>query len=67
MAQAGEYDPEERQRLALEVQRTALEKAYRFMPAAAVSLWAWWPHVKGLEPNFVGSEYSHWERVWIEE
>ena len=67
LAQAGEYEPEERQRLALEVQRTALEKAYRFMPAAAVSLWAWWPHVKGLEPNFVGSEYSHWERVWIEE
>ena len=67
LAQAGEYDPVERRRLALEVQRTALEKAYRFMPAAAVSLWAWWPHVKGLEPNFVGSEYSHWERVWIEE
>ena len=67
LAQAGEYDPEERQRLALEAQRTALERAYRFMPAAAVSLWAWWPHVKGLEPNFAGSEYSHWERVWIEE
>ena len=67
LAQAGEYDAEERQRLVLEVQRTALERAYRFMPAAAVSLWAWWPHVKGLEPNFVGSEYSHWERVWIEE
>ena len=67
LAQAGEYDPVERQRLVLEAQRTALEKAYRFMPAAAVSLWAWWPHVKGLEPNFVGSEYSHWERVWIEE
>ena len=34
LAQAGEYDPEERQRLVLEAQRTALEQAYRFMPAA---------------------------------
>ena len=66
IAQAGEYDPEERRRLVLEVQRIAMERAYRFMPAAAVSLWAWWPHVRGLEPNFAGSEYSHWERVWIE-
>ena len=66
LAQAGEYDPAERRRLVAEVQRHALDNAYRFMPAAAVSLWAWWPHVKGLEPNFVRSEYSHWARVWIE-
>ena len=67
LAQAGEYDAEERRRLVMEIQRHAMEQAYRFMPAAAVSLWAWWPHVRGLEPNFVGSEYSHWERVWMEE
>lgn len=66
LAQAGEYDPEKRRELVLEIQRMVMERAYRFMPAAAVSLWAWWPQVKGLEPNFVGSEYSHWERVWIE-
>ena len=67
LAQAGEYEPEERRRLVVEAQRLALENAYRFMPAAAVSLWAWWPNVKGLEPNFAGSEYSHWARVWLEE
>ena len=67
LAQAGEYDAEERRRLVMEIQRHVMEQAYRFMPAAAVSLWAWWPHVRGLEPNFVGSEYSHWERVWLEE
>ena len=66
LAQAGEYDPEERRRLVIEIQQHAMDNAYRFMPAAAISLWAWWPHVKGLEPNFVGSEYSHWQRVWIE-
>ena len=67
LAQAGEYEPEERRRLVVEAQRLALENAYRFMPAAAVSLWAWWPNVKGLVPNFAGSEYSHWARVWLEE
>ena len=67
LAQAGEYDPEERRRLVAEVQRLALGSAYRFMPAAAVSLWAWWPDVQGLEPNFAGSEYSHWSRVWLKE
>ena len=67
LAQAGEYDADARRRLVVEAQRLALENAYRFMPAATVSLWAWWPNVKGLDPNFVGSEYSHWERVWIGE
>ena len=67
LAQASEYDAAERRRIVIEAQRHAMEKAYRFAPAAAVSLWAWWPQVKGLEPNFVGSEYSHWERVWLDE
>ena len=67
LAQAGEYDQAERQRLVVEAQRRALDRAYRFMPAAAVSLWAWWPNVQGLEPNFAGSEYSHWARAWLRE
>lgn len=67
LAQAGEYDPAERQRLVLQAQRRALEQAYRFMPAAAVSMWAWWPQVQGLHPNFIGSEYSHWQQAWLSE
>ena len=67
LAQAGEYDADERRELVLEAQRLALDGAYRFMPAAAVSLWAWWPQVQGVQPNFAGSEYSHWERVWLDD
>ena len=67
LAQAGEYDSAKRRQLVLEVQRHALKNAYRFMPGASVSLWAWWPHVQGFDPNFAGAEYSHWERVWLEE
>ena len=67
LAQAGEYDSAKRRQLVIEVQRHALKNAYRFLPGASVSLWAWWPHVQGFEPNFAGTEYSHWERVWLKE
>ena len=67
LAQAGEYDSAKRRELVLEVQHLALKNAYRFLPGASVSLWAWWPHVQGFEPNFAGTEYSHWERVWLKE
>ena len=67
LAQAGEYDPSKRRQLVVEVQRHALKNAYRFLPGASVSLWAWWPHVQGFKPNFSGTEYSHWERVWLKE
>ena len=66
-AQAQEYDGDIRAELAREAQRLALERGYRFMPAAAISLWARWPRVAGFEPNFAGLEYSHWARVWIAE
>ena len=65
LAQAGEYDSAKRRQLVVDVQRHALKNAYRFMPGASVSLWAWWPQVQGFEPNFAGAEYSHWERVWL--
>lgn len=64
-AQAQEYDPNVRAQLVREVQHMALDQAYRFMPAAAVSLWAWWPEVQGFHPNFAGNEYSHWSKVWL--
>ena len=67
LAQAQEYDPIARQELVMDAQRIALENAYRFMPAATVSLWASWPQVQDFTPNFAASEYSHWSRVWIRE
>lgn len=67
LAQAGEYDSAKRRQLVAEVQHHALKNAYRFLPGASVSLWAWWPHVQGFAPNFAGTEYSHWERVWLKE
>ena len=65
-AQAQEYGAAARAALAREAQRLALDGGYRFMPAAAVSTWAWRRGVRGFHPNFAGSEYGHWGRVWLD-
>ena len=64
--QAGEYDPVLRAELVQLIQRRVFENAYRFMPATRISIWTWWPRVRNFHPNFAGSEYSHWSRVWVE-
>ena len=66
-AQAQEFDPAARKALVQDIQARAFEGAYRFMPAASVSIWTWWPRVRDFHPNFAGFEYSHWARVWLEE
>lgn len=65
-AQAQEFDPQRRKELVMDIQRHALENAYRAMPAAQVSIWARQPRVQNFYPNFAGFEYSHWARVWLE-
>ena len=54
LAQAGEYDSAKRRQLMLEAQRHALKNAYRFLPGASVSLWAWWPRVQGSSRTLRG-------------
>ncbi|MCI0440457.1 MAG: ABC transporter substrate-binding protein, partial [Chloroflexi bacterium] len=63
--QAQEFDAGRRGALIREIQRRAFEGAHRFMPAASAPIWAWWPRVQGFHPNFAGSEYAHWSRVWV--
>ncbi len=66
-AQAVELDPMARKELVLNIQRRALEGAYRFTPATGAAVWAWRPRVQNFHPNFAGFEYSHWANVWIDE
>ena len=65
-AQAQTFDEAERRELVREIQARALQGAYRHMPAASVSLWSWWPRVRGFHPNFAASEYAHWRLVWLQ-
>ena len=57
-AQAQEFDDARRGELARQIQARALEGAYRYMPAGSVSIWSWWPRVRGFHPNFAASEYA---------
>ena len=65
-AQAQTFDEAERRELVRDIQARALQGAYRYMPAASVSLWTWSPRVRGFHPNFAASEYAHWRLVWLE-
>lgn len=64
-SQAQEFDAAKRKELFLEVQRRAMVDSHRFLAAGGVSLWTWWPRVRGFYPNFAGFEYSHWSRVSV--
>ena len=66
-AQAQEFDDARRGELARQIQARALEGAYRYMPAGSVSIWSWWPRVRGFHPNFAASEYGYWRKVWVGE
>ena len=65
--QAQERDPAVRRELVLAIQRRVLDNAFRFMPAARVSVWTWSDRVQDFHPNFAAFEYSHWSRVWIKQ
>ena len=66
-AQGSELDGANRKSMAREVSETLLADGVRFMPAAQIQAWGWWPRVKNLHLNFANYEYIFWSRVWIEE
>lgn len=64
--QAISTDPTLRSQAIGEIRERVFLKAYRFMPAARVAIWAWHPRVRDFYPNFAGFEYYHWARVWLD-
>ena len=64
--QAGEFDPDQRKLLLVEIQRYVLEQAYLFTPISSGFRWVFNPDVKGFYPNTALSEYNYWSRVWLE-
>jgi len=67
LGQGAELDGVKRRSMAKEVSETLLADGVRFMPAAQVQGWGWWPRVKNLHVNFANYEYIFWSRVWLEE
>ncbi len=66
-AQSKELDVVKRQNIVKGISERLLEDGVRFMPAAQVQAWSWWPRVKNLHINFADYEYIFWSRVWLEE
>jgi len=66
-AQSSELDVVKRQGIVQGISQRLLADGVRFMPAAQVQAWSWWPRVKNLHMNFADYEYIFWSRVWIEE
>ena len=66
-AQGAVLDAVKRQGMVQEVSRTLLADGVRFMPAAQVQAWSWWPRVQNLHLNFANYEYIFWSRVWVED
>jgi len=66
-AQGAVLDMVKRQGLVQEVSRTLLADGVRFMPAAQVQAWSWWPRVQNLHLNFANYEYIFWSRVWVKD
>jgi peptide/nickel transport system substrate-binding protein len=65
-AQGSVLDVVKRQGMVKEVSQTLLADGVRFMPAAQVQAWSWWPRVQNLHLNFANYEYIFWSRVWVE-
>ena len=67
VAQGSDLDDANRKFKFKEIGETLLADGVRFMPAAQIQAWSWWPRVKNLHLNFANYEYIFWSRVWVED
>ena len=65
--QSREWEPKLRGQQIVQAQRHIVEQAVRFMPAAHLQIWAWWPRVMDFHPNFANYEYDFWSKVWVQD
>ena len=63
--QAVETDPIVRGELILEIQREIFRGAHIFRPAASVSHWLWWSHLRNVAPTTYRSDSTWLSRLWL--
>ena len=63
--QAVETDPIVRGELMLEIQREIFRGAHIFRPAASVSHWLWWSHLRNVAPTTYRSDSTWLSRLWL--
>lgn len=63
--QAVEIDPIVRAELMLEIQREIFRGAHIFRPAASVSHWLWWSHLRNVAPSTYRADSTWLSRLWL--
>ena len=63
--QAVEFDPLVRGELMLEIQREIFRGAHIFRPAASVSHWLWWSHLRNVAPSTYRADSTWLSRLWL--
>lgn len=63
--QAVEIDPIARGELMLEIQREIFRGAHIFHPAASVSHWLWWSHLRNVAPSTYRADSTWLSRLWL--
>ena len=64
-SQAVELDPLVRRELVLEIQREIFRGAHLFRPAASVSHWLWWTHLRNVAPSTYRADSTWLSRLWL--
>lgn len=65
--QSIELDSAARRNLLHEIQREILNGAHLFRPAAKVSHWVWWSHLRNVAPSTFRSDSFWLTRMWLGE
>ncbi len=63
--QTVEIDPLARGELMLEIQREIFRGAHIFRPAASVSHWLWWSHLRNVAPSTYRADSTWLSRLWL--
>ena len=63
--QSVEINPANRRAMMLEIQREILRGAHLSRPAAKVSHWLWWSHLRNVAPNTFRADSFWLTRLWL--
>ena len=63
--QAVELDPLVRAEMMLEIQREIFQGTHLFRPAATVSHWLWWSHLRNVAPTTYRADSTWLSRLWL--
>ena len=64
-SQAGEYMPDKRAEMLLEIQQKILDGSHRFIIKKRSTYWMWWDYVENFNPTTPRGDSDFLTRVWL--